>query len=365
MTRQKYNQDELRKLWQAFTKGRLGPEAQQRIKSVLLAEAQKTAVVGDAEHSDKKSSLLNKLTLQPMIPIIITVILMISGVGTAVAADQAKPGDILYGLDRGLELTRLNFTLTGTGKAKLLVKLAEEREHEQLELQQENKTTETDQASQNTNQALQNALQVINRVQEEHQAKDSGRSAEALSEVEEKLTELQQRFTEREQERVKNKLENQLGSVGLEATVKNGRTHIKAEVGDQKFNYIIDSTDTESIINSLHQQTGLSTNDIAAILKIETEQEDEDEPSTNSASPDDNDQPKDEENDELNGANINTNAALNLNLNSNLSNRGQNNQNIESDDDSSDDSRESEQNDNSDSNQESSADDSPDEESDN
>ncbi|OHA90334.1 MAG: hypothetical protein A3F53_00025 [Candidatus Zambryskibacteria bacterium RIFCSPHIGHO2_12_FULL_48_10] len=59
-----------------------------------------------------------------MIPLLIGMLVFISG-GTAVAANSAVPGDILFPVDRAVENVRLVFS--GKGKAELKVKFSEER----------------------------------------------------------------------------------------------------------------------------------------------------------------------------------------------------------------------------------------------
>ena len=69
-----------------------------------------------------------------MIPAIIGVFILLTGASaTAIVADNAKPGDVLYGVDRELENLRLSFA-GDNSKNELKIKFAEERLEEVEEL---------------------------------------------------------------------------------------------------------------------------------------------------------------------------------------------------------------------------------------
>jgi hypothetical protein len=67
------------------------------------------------------------------IPIIIIVLLFSGAAGTAVIADNAIPGDLLYPLDLSMEDARLSLA-TSEGKVKFKAKIAEERLEEAIKL---------------------------------------------------------------------------------------------------------------------------------------------------------------------------------------------------------------------------------------
>ncbi len=72
-----------------------------------------------------------------MIPVIIVVVILLTGAGTtAVVADNANPGDVLYGVDRAVENIRLSIAGENS-KNELKIKFAEERLEEVRELIEE------------------------------------------------------------------------------------------------------------------------------------------------------------------------------------------------------------------------------------
>ncbi|MFA6553168.1 MAG: DUF5667 domain-containing protein [Patescibacteria group bacterium] len=219
-------------------------------------------------------SAVNKLILKPMIPIIIAIALIVTGTGTAIAADQAKPGDTLYPVDRAIEHVSYNFAVSEASKADMLVQFAAEREKEHAALIIAGRTKDALHATEDTKQALQKAAEVIERVQAEHQESNQTQAAQSLNSVEEKLNEIQNRFTERQREEVKNRVKNALGEVEAEATIRNGQTTVKLKYNGQEFRYTLSTTDINSIIASVQERTGLSSADVKALLKTDTEDTD-------------------------------------------------------------------------------------------
>ena len=69
----------------------------------------------------------------PFISIILAV-LIAGGIGTAAIADNAKPGDLLYGLDIAMEEIQENWSMTQSNRATFLTGLSEERAEELLAL---------------------------------------------------------------------------------------------------------------------------------------------------------------------------------------------------------------------------------------
>lgn len=69
----------------------------------------------------------------PFISIILAV-LIAGGIGTAAIADNAKPGDLLYGLDIAMEEMQENWSMTQSNRATFLTGLSEERAEELLAL---------------------------------------------------------------------------------------------------------------------------------------------------------------------------------------------------------------------------------------
>ncbi|MFA5051851.1 MAG: DUF5667 domain-containing protein [Patescibacteria group bacterium] len=243
-----------------------------RLKNTVLVAFRQSQIDTSPHATEEKfiknRSFFNKLILRPMIPVIIAIALIITGTGTAIAADQAKPGDALYPVDRAIERVTYNFAFSDTSKANMLVKFAAERENEQKNLTEAGRIADAQQASVDTKQALQNAAEVIARVQEENQESSQTRAGQALNTVEEKLLELQNRFTERQREEVKNRVKNAVGEVEIEATTKNGQTTVIIKFHSQEIRYTLNTTDNDAIIASVQERTGLGTDDIRALIRV-------------------------------------------------------------------------------------------------
>ncbi|RJO59489.1 hypothetical protein C4546_01925 [Candidatus Parcubacteria bacterium] len=311
--------------------------ARARIQRQLLSVYQEMKTRGQFSSSQnfKKNNLTFYHSLfKPMIPIIIIAVLLTGGFGTAVAADNSKPGDALYGVDQALEKIQLKLTFSDTNKANLWLKIAQEREQEQIELQSENRLTDAVAAEGDTSRALQNALEVINRVQAKQQSENREQASEALEKVEEKFLEIKNRFTEREKERLQTKLKQTVGKVELKAEIKNGVTKLELKVGENEYKYTLNAINLDAIIDSIQTTTGLEKNDIQKLLKIEEDDEDED------------------SDDDINtNSNQNLNQNLNKNRNNNVNSSFNSNRNTDSrpedDDDEAEDENKSNQNRNS------------------
>ncbi len=306
------------------------------MKERIMATKPRPHPLGEESIYGATMPFYKKLFMQPTLAVMLAVIIILAGAGTAIAADHAKPGDSLYPVDRALEQVAYNFSLSDTAKADMLVKFADEREEEQAALAQTNRTQDAEQASHETEQALQNATEVIDRVQAEHGEDDKSRSAETLSKVEEKLNEIQNRYTERHREEVKDRVKNALGEVEIEATIKNGQATVKLHYNGQEIKYALDTADINAIIASVQQRTNLSADDIRALLKIETEDESSDDShqSTNANTNAAINTNRQKENGDSSNQNRNTNtriddsrntnSAVNTNMNSDESNRNEN-----------------------------------------
>ncbi len=179
-----------------------GSDATGRIRERMLSEFRTvTKSAADRYNTTERHSFSSLLvTKHYMIPILIAAILLLGTTGTAIAADQALPGDPLYGIDRALERSWLGLSLSDTSRADRLLHMAEEREQEIERLRVQNRFDDVTQAQEHEQQALQNAQQVINRLQAEHT--DNGNSSEALTNVAQRFGEISSRFQEREQEHV-------------------------------------------------------------------------------------------------------------------------------------------------------------------
>lgn len=74
-----------------------------------------------------------KGVIMPLVPIILA-ILIAGGVGTAALADNANPGDTLFGLDQFMEDFQENWPMSQSHKAKFFAGLSEERAQELMAL---------------------------------------------------------------------------------------------------------------------------------------------------------------------------------------------------------------------------------------
>ncbi len=292
-------------------------EAKARIKqSVLQAFEAVTARGIDRSYKQPTRLIIN---FNRMIPVIIAIVVLVTGVGTAVASDSAKPGDWLFPVDRAVESARLTLTLRDTDRAKLSAKIAEEREQERLELKAENQTNQAEEADEHTNRALDNAIETVDGVLAKQIEKGNDGAVQALTNVSLKLRAIQDRHEAED-----------AGLTEAEAKIINGRTKIELEFNDQHMTYWIDATDEASIIASIKTKTNVTEEQIKAVLKIESEDnpdENENEnDNSNSTPPGNNNVNQGESDDEEDSDDTNSNA--NGSLNANRSN------NEESDDDS-------------------------------
>jgi len=79
--------------------------------------------------------------------VIVVVILLMAGSGTVVAAGDSLPGEPLYQVKLATESVRLALTPSALGKAELYVELADKRVAEMIELADEGKVEEVEQAA--------------------------------------------------------------------------------------------------------------------------------------------------------------------------------------------------------------------------
>lgn len=125
----------------------------------LLKQAKEEFLLTHKEKLDLKSKIINRIdklntsvtkpdnkryniwsyqlnfrgVVMPLIPFIIALAIAI-GAGTVVSADNANPGDTLYGLDQFMENFQEKFPMSESRKARFLSRLSEERALELLEL---------------------------------------------------------------------------------------------------------------------------------------------------------------------------------------------------------------------------------------
>src|SRR3990167_9150690 len=124
-----------------------------------------------------------------MITLFIALAVLLGAGGTVVAADSARPGDLLFPVDRAVEEVRAVFTV-GEGKAELKIKFAEERLDEMDSiLEDESATTTPNGVSEEAKQNLSQALDILTmHLAEIHGAASSTPGiAQAISIIEERL----------------------------------------------------------------------------------------------------------------------------------------------------------------------------------
>ncbi|MDX1765551.1 MAG: DUF5667 domain-containing protein [Candidatus Saccharimonadales bacterium] len=137
--------------------------------------------------------------------LIAAAVFVVGGTGTAVASNSARPGDLLYGLDRGMENIRGALTFGEEAKAHYYAKQSQERKGEINSLLNGNASEDRlDQAVRNYGETMDKALSKANGLSGE--AKE-----EALSSIAEKSLVHQDNFLEMAEgsgERYQNQLEN-------------------------------------------------------------------------------------------------------------------------------------------------------------
>lgn len=199
-------QNELKKTLKATENFYIGAAADIRIKNNLLRE-----FAAVTENSHQRYSItaggfnIKSLIQKPMIPVIIALMLILGGTGTALAADQAAPGDALFGVDRALEQVRLNFTFGEANRARVMQEIAIERDQELQKLQSQNGETiepARTQAQEYAGHAYQEATQALEQArleQVQQSEQNQTRTEQQLNKVEENLEPLRQRYENQEQ----------------------------------------------------------------------------------------------------------------------------------------------------------------------
>lgn len=186
----------------------------------------------------------------------IALLIVVLGFGTSVAANAAKPGDLLFGVDRVAEQVRLRLTTDETAKATYEAAVAEERAREQAKLEGE-QSDHASEASELTRQALEQALGAVARVQEQLTEKQ-GNGSEALMKVETRLRELQ---GERERR--------------LRITVESegARMKIKVVFGRSEWEWLSTAGTDSAIQEDIAIRTGLPIDQIRAALPTLTDED--------------------------------------------------------------------------------------------
>lgn len=238
------------------------------------------------------------VTQHPMIAAIIVAIVLAFGTGTAIAANNAKPGDSLFGLDKALERVQLGVSVGQEAKARVSANIAAERQKELQELEGQNNEHASgvlQEAEQETDHALERAADAVHEARTKLEAKGtSGNAVNALKDVEEKLTNTQEHHDDL--------LKPDFHGLA-EAEVKLGTTFatVKLHVSGHTTSFRLETTDRAAILAEIAKRTGLSQAQLGTIVKFEAKEDEEI----------DDDQPT--------SANVNgnVNAASNANTNAN------------------------------------------------
>lgn len=324
----------------------LNQEAKKRLKSSLLSEFRRVTTAEDFRYNKAESKLI--INFKPMIPALIIIILLGSGVGTAFAADSAKPGDLLFGVDQAVEKVKFSMSFSDLTKARLKAEIAEERGKEHEQLVKEHKVKESEEGEKLANLALEQAIATIIQVQERLAAKGKAQSLANLEEVELKLENLQLRFLAKQEEREGSEREEE-GLTEAEVKIIGGKALVKIEFNDIKSSFILETTNEDDILQAIADKTGLTKEQVRPVLKMEIEEEreeDVDEDLNENENENENEnknensninenQDEDEEDEDLNeneNRNTNRNSNINRNQNTNESDDDEDANNIGKDD---------------------------------
>lgn len=236
---------------------------------------------------------VSSFSFSTMIPALVVILVLVLGTGTAVAADRAKPGDRLFGLDRAIEWTRLKLAVSGEAKAQIAAAIADERQREADLLAQKGRDEARREAEQQSDAALEQAQLTVAQVRAKLETKKNAKAVEALKKVEDKLSDLRARRADDDDG------DDDAGLTEAEVKLFGAYALIKFEQNDEKSSYRMETTDRNAILSDIAKRTGLSTAALKALVKFETEDGDDNE---------------DKENDR---ANVNRNGNANQNENEN------------------------------------------------
>lgn len=242
-----------------------------------------------------KGMSVSSFKFSTMIPAIIAIVILVSGVGVATASNSAKPGDFFYPVDRTVETIRLDLATNAATRARLQAQFAQERELELNALRAKN-SDHSSEAEKQANEALDAAVDRLSEVERQQDERGDDSSRAAIGEVEQKLEEIRSTREQREQTQL-------TGLTEAEATVRGTTTTVKIEYNDTASTFTVASTAEDGIVQAIIDRTGASSADVRAVLKIEREHEPETNQNTNSRQEDAEDQ-----NDDRN-TNTNTNSA--------------------------------------------------------
>ncbi len=290
----------------------LRPESRERIRLAVVASF--ADVIRNADERYKyQTAEFTFFSPSIMIPVIIAIILVVAGAGTVIASDAAKPGDALFGVDKALEQTRLDFTISRTAKAEYLANIAQEREKERAQLEAEGKSQESASADVEVGQALDTAKQTIDEVRTKQEQEGDSHAVDTLTKVEDKLLELQQQHEERAQEHIQ-----------IEVKITGGTAKVEVRSAGLDATFTLATTDVEQIIAQIVQRTGLTDSQVRASIKIENEDQGDSQSDSNAGENENKNvnEHKDENSNSKNDVNQSTNTSLNINASAPDGSRG-------------------------------------------
>ena len=291
-----------------------------------------------------------------MIGIIIAVIIALGAGGTVVVADNARPGDLLFGVDQAVEKLRINITRKEK-KNELRVRFAEERIAEVKELEEEDKKinglTESLSVEQKARvtEGIESALDFLTGLDGDSEILDD-RLQTLVTELSVYLNELPtgarvqvsddrlrikfdhgpEKVEINEQGDDKTKIEMRTKEGRIRVEIKNGQIEIKTkieedksgsskdkmkaeakilsdktivevEIGDEKTIFVTSANTEEGIIAAIIAKfPNLSAEQVGTVLEIETEDNDDDE-DLDDDSDDDEEEDEDSDDEEEDGEN--------------------------------------------------------------
>jgi len=180
----------------------------------------------------------------------LTLAIIATSGATVLAADSAKPGDLLFPIDIAVEKVQLVISF-GEKKNELKIKFSEERVEEAraVLISEPSLSTATSTSSediQKAEQALSTALEYLEKTKSELEEKDNSFAAEALGGVINKLNKLAEEHVENlEKVKIKIKDNGRKIKIEIEASSEGIKTKFKFEKKENKKNR--DKSDKEKI----------------------------------------------------------------------------------------------------------------------
>ncbi len=195
-----YSTDDIIQILRQDRRPGLSRDTAARIRTRVLTESAHVTPAPVSRYTNAEPVFhVRSFITKPMLPIIIALALLLGGTGTALAADNAVPGDPLYGVDRALEQTRLNFTFRETNRIALLQDQAEERAQEYVRLQERNASqTQLQQSLNAADRAYEDALRTLEQVR--NQQSTETHEQEHLNELEQDFEPVRAEYENRHRE---------------------------------------------------------------------------------------------------------------------------------------------------------------------